>query len=648
MQPRIFAFRPTVVAIIGGLLVAWSLFLLQNTFISFEKQRLPLDGLPAAIEEDPLKLFIELKRDTINNSPFLVIEVRNDSKRDATTQLLVNRSAAGNVTLPAAKNQTNFVRLTPSMLRIGRNRILIQGNTGVTVQRMELRNVLGYSEGGLFSFYVVDRNQEFERASPWWLLLPAITLLFIFSIRGKTAKFYAPLIVCTAIVVAMLIVPVVSSLKVILPLKTYIALIAVSLLPFFREVYLRVRKRSEVAALNIQTISVFVITLLCFGLITDRLLDQHGGNYSGLIHFSSRVVKRCVLLQGRQEIRRDLIQVPEGYDAQFYYFISFDPLIRTLPDTRKYSWCIDSPVFRYRRIGFPLLIHAFSGGAPERFPVTMVLLILVFQGLAALFLALLARSFGRSSLWGLLYLAVPAFQISMNFALPEPLSATLLLAALYFYRNRNLVVSTLCFTLLLLVRETGAIVWISVVIHEMFQLRNRKGGLLLASAFIPYAAWRIYVSITFWSIRGWSGLFLEGSNFTLPFAGIISMLAASRHGVLPEPWMPAAIAFPVILLVIFLTSIYFLKIQRNYLTVCLFLYSLLSIGLSYPEVWAYPGNAERQTFEIFLLLIVAFFSLPRRRALNIAAIGFCLMLIVYDFFFFTENSIYRGLIGELF
>ena len=162
-------------------------------------------------------------------------------------------------------------------------------------------------------------------------------------------------------------------------------------------------------------------------------LDEYDGNYSGFLHISKKFLGRNQILAEHPEIRRNLIKVDwNGYDGQFFYFIAFDPLIRhyhftSIPTER----AIDVPVFRYRRIAFPVLAKLFSGNNPFYFPAAMMYLIIAGAAICSFFIAKTAVNNEWTGWEGLICLLISGFWFSLSVATPEPLAGGFLAAGFF-------------------------------------------------------------------------------------------------------------------------------------------------------------------------------------------------------------------------
>ena len=86
------------------------------------------------------------------------------------------------------------------------------------------------------------------------------------------------------------------------------------------------------------------------------------------------------------------------------YMMAFDPFMSAFKDNpRRYDEVVDTPPYRYTRIGYSLLTKLFAWNQPLRFPRTMIWLILASHFVAALALGAIIRHHGGHPAWALLY-----------------------------------------------------------------------------------------------------------------------------------------------------------------------------------------------------------------------------------------------------
>jgi hypothetical protein len=338
------------------------------------------------------------------------------------------------------------------------------------------------------------------------------------------------------------------------------------------------------------------------------------------------------MLVGRDDIKDAL--APEdspGYDAQFMYAMTFDPLLlRYRNQPEKYQPFIDSPPYRYGRIGFSLLTKILSADRSSLYPATMVLSILGALGLSGFMLASAARMSGTTALWGALIVLIPGFWTSLYAGLPEPVAAAALLSGYLCVRSRQSVAAGVLFAISVLVRETGALLVVCLAVSLVMSGRWRVALGLLALSIGPLVLWRLYVGWVFFPAFGAGAFPSPPDDFGLPFAGMIHLWSAISQGQYwPGVWelRRAAIWYSVVIAGAFgVASV--LAIRRpSPVTIAAAGFGLMAILFNLKNVWVQAGNAERLTSDLLLMLALstatgfASYSPRLRTALRIFWIG---------------------------
>ncbi|HEY4492074.1 MAG TPA: hypothetical protein VI958_08725, partial [Acidobacteriota bacterium] len=394
-----------------------------------------------------------------------------------------------------------------------------------------------------------------------------------------------------------------------------------------------------------------ICVFLFFFLSMRFTLAEVGGNYSGFFLLSETFLKKNPYLRRNEELKSTLIIYDHyGYDGQFYYNMVFDPWLTYYEEKpNKYRTFFDMPIFRYRRIGYPALAKLFSMDRPESYPQTMILLLLFSHAVGALFVANMALHFKRNVWWTLLYVLVPGFTVSFRYGLPESMAAALLLGGTYFYLKKRLLLATLFFSCSLLTRETGALVIAVIILFELFEKRNWRSAFLMMSAFVPYFLWRGYVTWKLLADFGWAGFFYEPANFAAPFFGIGQLWYRLFSGQPVLDSAATAIFFPVLLIVAFISSLWILMRRKNFLTWSFFAYSALAVSLDYEKVWVGVLNAERHTYESFVMLLASFLSLKEEASpARFLPLLVFFLAFLYDWCCLTTAATFRaGLLSIL-
>lgn len=343
-------------------------------------------------------------------------------------------------------------------------------------------------------------------------------------------------------------------------------------------------------------------------------------------------------------IKEKLFRGISDYDGQFYYFMAYDPFLNRFKDNpRKYRLMLDSPPYRYGRIGFSLLTKIFSLDQPQLYPRTMMLLILFSHFFGAFFLVKIIHFFQQSIFWAFLYILIPGFLSSLHYALPESIATAFLLAGFYFFLKEKPWVSASLLACSFLIRETGAILALAIILFELFKKKNFKNTMILGLSFIPVLAWRCFLTMRLFPEYGWETFFYSPNDFSFPFSGFVELYKKILGNEYIKNLIPSAAFYPVILTGIFLFSLYFLWTRRDSLGLAFFLFSLIAVLLNYEKIWVHIDNGVRGTYEAFLFLIIAFATYRGRRkpVVKYLILGLFLLIFVYDFFLAPLHLFFR-------
>ena len=371
-------------------------------------------------------------------------------------------------------------------------------------------------------------------------------------------------------------------------------------------------------------------------------LATYGGNYTGFLHVSRTVAATAPFLRERPDLSASLITHDAGYDGQFMYLIAFDPLMtRFRTDAAEYRRVVDDPPYRFGRIGFSALTHEISWDRAERYPAVMTWITVLAHVPLALALALIAVRAGRSPAESLIYLAIPGFAVSTAFALPEALAAAGLAAGVACWQRHRIVPAALCFAAALLIRETGLLLIVPLIVAAA--LRSKRDAAALTLALVPVALWRLFVAYRFFGEFGWHAVFTSPGDFATPFAGLRALVRAGALHTQAAPEVLAAMVFPFLLCGAAGVAVSALLVRRGPLEVAAVGYAAIALSLNYDKIWSHLPSGERGTFELFLCLVILYLQRGQHpRWLNRAYIGLFIGLCAYTFAISPEASASRA------
>jgi hypothetical protein len=392
--------------------------------------------------------------------------------------------------------------------------------------------------------------------------------------------------------------------------------------------------RSRVA---IAGAAVVCVAAMLTARVMSRAIEEHDGNYSGLVHIDRARFDCHPALRERADIRAALLlESPGGYDGQFMYFAAFDPWLQVRPD-RFLVTCdfIDAMPYRYGRIGFVWLTKLAALNQWQHYPRAMAWLAASGMVMTALVLVALARHAGVSPAWGLLALAIPGLWRSLHFALPEPIAAALLAGAFLCLARERVVGAAVLFAAAMLIRET---VILAVAIACLFLfLQKRRGAAagVFAAAVTPYVLWRLFVGFILYSDWGAEAFFFNPGVYAWPLQSIAEVYERLSAGTYHRSGdvARAALWFPPLLIsAIALAGALALR-HTHAVSVAALLYGLLALCLDTAKVWAHVANVERTTYETFVLLAIGTVMWGARdRRLRVALAVFWASCLVYLLF----------------
>ena len=177
-----------------------------------------------------------------------------------------------------------------------------------------------------------------------------------------------------------------------------------------------------------------------------------------------------------------------GYDGQFYRFLAHDPFLQ-----KDYFRYVDAPQLRFRRLLIPLAAWLFALGQRDWIDGAFLAVEMLFLALGVYWCARLLARRGRSPLWGLLFVMVPATLASFDRMLVDgPLAALFAGFLLYCEEQRWNRVWVLAM-LAALTRETGFL-FVGALVADRLLHRDWRRAAWYASSGIPALAWYGYVA----------------------------------------------------------------------------------------------------------------------------------------------------------
>ena len=526
-----------------------------------------------------------------------------------------------------------------------------------SLQYLELSSHDGASSGADQMFVIPKAATPFSRPSAieiavFWL---AAFALYLLPVPGRLPRVVKVLYIIAvsilgALLAAVVVAPWVSPYAIVLSWSTLVqwslVLAAPALWRIGENVVLRAwHQRSEWAALTRPAIVAALVLVAVGYVMRERLHGTYLGNYSGFVQIGKVFVDQSPFIAHQPDVRLTLVVMEGGYDGQFMYYAAYDPLMRAYrADPARFDGMMDTPPYRFGRIGYVWLTWLASLGDWHRFPKAMVWLDLAGIFAAAFAISVAARDASASVLWGFVALLIPAFWQSMETTLPEPIAAALLLLAYLAWRHGWWVRAGLLLAASLLVRETGLILVVILAAAMVVRGERRQGLWMAATAIVPFAFWHLYVGWVLFPDWGWQGFFFRPAIVGVPFVGFVEMWSHVRAGQYEMDLARAAMWLPVVLTSAWLFAVAVVVKRRTPLTIAAAAYATIAVSLNYALVWVHTRNGERVTYEVFILLALCsaqFASTSRLWRAGIigfwALSGFYVFWVGFDASFFRET-----------
>jgi hypothetical protein len=177
-----------------------------------------------------------------------------------------------------------------------------------------------------------------------------------------------------------------------------------------------------------------------------------------------------------------------GYDGQFYRYLAHDPFLQ-----RDYSHSVDLPQMRFRRVLVPLASWLVAFGKQGRIDAAYIFLEMLFPGLGVYWCARLFVRRGRSAVWGLLFLLIPATLASFDRMLVDGPLAALFAGFLLYCEEERWTRVWMLVMLAALTRDTGLLLGAALVSDRVLH-RDWRRAAWFASSALPAVAWYGYVA----------------------------------------------------------------------------------------------------------------------------------------------------------
>ena len=315
---------------------------------------------------------------------------------------------------------------------------------------------------------------------------------------------------------------------------------------------------------------------------------------------------------------------PTGFDGQFFFYLSQDPLLTGKVATRHEvsSPHLDNVAYRYQRIFLPALGWLTSWGDPEVLQWTLPLINLIAVLGAGFLLARFLASRGRSPWLSLVFMLSLGVMLGVFDDISDPLAVGLFTAGVVWWLERRSWAAILCFTACLMTREVYVVPVAFVCLAEVVRGRRRAIGWL--APLLIWGTWEIFLRLTFAASPS------HGANrpSIVPLLGVERKLKLVLH---QDPWGYADWEIGFILLVLTLWVVFFVRTvdavavarrtRRMADVELLKIVGLMSVFLMPFQpfaLWQYMTGYTRYSAPVVSMLVLSYALRPSRALLGLS------------------------------
>lgn len=300
-----------------------------------------------------------------------------------------------------------------------------------------------------------------------------------------------------------------------------------------------------------------------------------------------------------------------GYDGQFYYRLSLNPFTNELTE---FGITLDSPRYRHQRILYPLFNWLLTCGNAELVPYSMLIINILGLATIATCGSIIARDFGRSTLWGCGFSLFIGLILSLTNNLTEILEITFVLLGVILVK-KSPVLGAVFFTLAVLSKETALLVPTAYLVADW--IRTRKINPYYLVPILVFLSWE---GILFYIWRNHLSPDVV-NNIGFPLVGFFTLIRDSLDN---SRYVDMGII--LLLSIIFLLTGWVIYKRRPplVLTISWMLYSLLLASLSWGVYQEYKNyfRAFSEWYVFSLIILLGYLVKGERRVTRIDEEGY--------------------------
>ncbi|YAI82564.1 MAG: AZOBR_p60025 family cell surface glycopolymer formation protein [cyanobacterium endosymbiont of Rhopalodia sterrenbergii] len=341
-----------------------------------------------------------------------------------------------------------------------------------------------------------------------------------------------------------------------------------------------------------KVINLLIAIIVLTAVLLYLYLIRFQGNITGFFRIGSILELSPFLNPETTKIYQGEI----GYDGQQFLSIALDPFLQNSETITT----LDHPIYRYRRILYPLISYLFSFGNRTLIPHIMVA-INYLSIIGIIWIISLYFQLNQEKKWQpLLMLFIPGVWIVFSLGTADLLSSLLLILSFYCYRYNKPIWTAITISLACLTRETLLPIWLAILLTSIIQNKKEQSKQLLW-AWIPPFLWTLYIN----------SLHLPGAvrvkaNFGYPFMGIYNKFISLSMGGFKGENLFEAYSF-ILIIVIFITIFIISSSNRKdnqLIQLSTLIYSAMFI-ISSMTILSYYLDYSRVFIDVYFFLLLS-------------------------------------------
>ncbi|MGB5594127.1 MAG: hypothetical protein WBM32_15880 [Crocosphaera sp.] len=343
---------------------------------------------------------------------------------------------------------------------------------------------------------------------------------------------------------------------------------------------------------SVDIINIIIASLVVIAITLYFYFIKFDSNITGFFRIGSILPLSPYLAPANTIIYQGEI----GYDGQQFLSLALDPFLEN-PETIN---SLDHPIYRYRRILYPLISYILGLGNKTLIPYIMVginaISIVVIVAISNLYFKLDNISKHQS----LFTLCIPGIWMVLSLGTADLFSSVFLIASFYFYRYDKFKGTALFISLGCLTRETLLIMWFSLFLASLIQRKFEQIKYLLWGL-LPPVFWTVYITFL-----GLPGKVRVKDNFGLPFMGIINKFTnLLTGGINGKNLFEAYMFFLLFLSIAAILILYIKQRQHNLLMQVANSFYTLMFAFSSITILGYYLDYSRVFMDVYFLLLLS-------------------------------------------